>query len=581
MADHSSAYVNEAGGEGPASPQDTIAKRGGFYILYESLIEAIPRPDGKFTQEIYLEGRQLVDKAKFTGGVEDEAILELLNSCCGFRQLVHSIGVSVKVRDKEASSIRFTFQNWGKTSKYETGTHLTIPCPADGSETILALDAYEWSYDDDAPGKFAFEFERAGVLATASLKFYLHDGYEVPEVAVEPPVDIESPAYREMITQSLLNKGNNKRLKAAIDKAKRGEEVTVAYIGGSITHGAGAVPLNTNCYAYLSFSRFKRMFGPKGGEAIRLIKAGVGGTPSELGIVRYERDVLRDGDVEPDIVVVEFAVNDAGDETKGNCYESLVLKALHAPNKPAVILLFSVFVNDWNLQDRLAPVGWHYELPMVSVKDAVVEQFRLTKAEGNVISKRQYFYDIYHPTNEGHKVMADCLGWLFDITDRSAPDEEDIVTDKPPVIGHDFVSTRLLDRRNGASLARIDASGFKETDADLQLAEMDDHPYATPFFPNNWMHTADSGNQSFRMTILCKHLILVFKDSGSSEFGSAEIWMDGRYTKVADPHEVNWTHCNTIILYNEPVSQEHTVEIRMAPGHEDKRFTILGFGYVP
>jgi hypothetical protein len=42
-------------------------------------------------------------------------------------------------------------------------------------------------------------------------------------------------------------------------------------------------------------------------------------------------------------VIVEFAVNDAGDETNGICYESLCLKILASKNKPAVILLFSVF----------------------------------------------------------------------------------------------------------------------------------------------------------------------------------------------------------------------------------------------
>lgn len=79
-------------------------------------------------------------------------------------------------------------------------------------------------------------------------------------------------------------------------------------------------------------------------------------------------------------------VNDADDETEGVCYESLVLKALTSAGSPAVILLFSVFENDWNLQERLAPVGWHYGLPMVSIKDAVTEQFKLTKAEGNILS---------------------------------------------------------------------------------------------------------------------------------------------------------------------------------------------------
>ena len=140
--------------------------------------------------------------------------------------------------------------------------------------------------------------------------------------------------------------------------------------------------------------------------------------------------------MEPDIVIVEFAVNDEGDETKGICYESLCLKILSGKNKPAVILLFAVFMNDWNLQDRLSPVGKHYNLPMVSVKDAVVEQFGLMKAEGNIISKRQFFYDIYHPTNDGHRVMADCLGYLLHETKKSVKDKDDIIIDKPPVIGN-------------------------------------------------------------------------------------------------------------------------------------------------
>lgn len=580
MTDNQSTHMNEYGIQGPVAPKDPLEKRSGFFIMFESIIEATAHPHGKFSQEIYLEGERLIEKAKFTGGVKDEKILELLKSCRGFRKLVHSIGISVKAHEKEISTVVFSMENWGKTSKYETGTRVGIPCKADGSETILTLDDYEWSQDDDVPGKFAVEFEHAGVLATASIIFYLHEGYQVPEIEVEPKVDFSSEAYQEMIAKSLLNKGNNKRLKAAIEKAKRGEDVTIAYIGGSITQGAGAKPIHTESYAYRSYSIFKEKFGKDSGDHIHLIKAGVGGTPSELGIIRYERDVLRDKSVEPDIVIVEFAVNDEGDETKGICFESLVLKALSGSNAPAVILMFSVFINDWNLQDRLSPVGWHYDLSMVSVKDAVVEQFGLTKAENNIISKRQYFYDIYHPTNAGHRVMADCLGYLFDQIDRSVLDMDDLLMDKSPVIGNDYVDIHLMDRSKGEGIARIDPGSFHDTDADLQMVEMDDEPFGTPQFPNNWMHAAETGNDSFKMAIECKRLILVFKDSGSSDFGNVEIWVDGQNLMVADPHVNGWTHCNAVILINEDVSREHKVEIRMASGHEDKRFTILGFGYV-
>ena len=225
------------------------------------------------------------------------------------------------------------------------------------------------------------------------------------------------------------------------------------------------------------------------------------------------------------------------------------------------------------------PFGNHYELPMISVKDAVVEQFRLTKEEGNIITKRQFFYDIYHPTNDGHTIMADCLSYLFSETKKSIRDIDDIKIDISPVYGNCFKDVQLFDRKDNRIDAKITVGGFWETDEELQMVEMDANPFVTPQFPNNWMHTTTSGNESFKMTINSRSLILVFKDSGNSEFGIAEIFVDGKHSKTADPHEVNWTHCNAVILYQEDVCREHQVEIKMASNNGDKCFTILGFGY--
>jgi hypothetical protein len=203
----------------------------------------------------------------------------------------------------------------------------------------------------------------------------------------------------------------------------------------------------------------------------------------------------------------------------------------------------------------------------------------LTKEAGNIITKRQFFYDIYHPTNDGHTVMADCLSYLFSETKKSSRDSDDIKIDQSPVIGNCFKDVQLLDRIDNPIDARISVGSFYETDEELQMVEMDANIFPTPQFPNNWMHTATSGNESFNMTINSRTLILVFKDSGNSEFGRAEIFVDGKPLKTADPHEVNWTHCNAVILYQEDVCREHQVEIKMATNHEDKCFTILGFGY--
>ena len=268
--------------EGPKAPKDPVKKRSSIFFMFESMIEATGSSEGKPSQDIYLEGR-IKDKVKLEGGVTDEEILKLLENCSGFHKLVYSIGVSVKGLNDTSGKVNFVLKNLGKGKNYDTGTLLMIPCPKDGTEVILKLDDFKWSPEDDVLSKFAFEFDNAGELATATVKFYLHDGYEVPEVAMEAPVSFGSEEYKAMIARSLLNKGNNKRLKIAIEKAERGEEVTIAYIGGSITQGAAAKPINTNCYAYKSYLMFKEMFGKDGGENIHFVKAGVGGTSSELG----------------------------------------------------------------------------------------------------------------------------------------------------------------------------------------------------------------------------------------------------------------------------------------------------------
>jgi len=216
---------------------------------------------------------------------------------------------------------------------------------------------------------------------------------------------------------------------------------------------------------------------------------------------------------------------------------------------------------------------------MVSVKDAVSEQFRLSKAEGNIISKRQFFYDIYHPTNEGHRVMADCLAYLFTETHKSLMNEDEILLDQRPVIGNDFTGTLLLDRKNYIDAGKIEVGGFWGIDTDLQRVEMDADSHGTPEFPHNWMHSRASGEESFKLTITSKNLILVYKDSGSSEFGKADIFVDGSLAVTADPHVNNWTHCNPVILYQNEASSEHQIEIKMVPEDQDKCFTILGFGY--
>ncbi len=573
---------------GPAAPKDPEKKRPYFYILKDKEIFGAKQPDGSAIHFIYESDGRLINSAQIVGNITDEEELRLLESVEGFGKLVHSIGVSVET-DNPKEEIEFVFQMYGRKNLYGGGTNLRCKLTGDGMEHRIYLSDYTWTEDDYIPGQIKFIMSTPEKLGKASVRLYLNDGYMAPEEVEEAEVDTKSENYCAMIAKSLMNLGNTYRIRKAIEKAKAGKSVTVAYIGGSITQGAGATPINTECYAYKSYQLFQNRFAS--GNNVKFIKAGVGGTPSELGMLRFDRDVLRDGE-KPDIVIVEFAVNDEGDETKGDCYESLVRKILKLDWNPEVVLLFSVFANDWNLQERLRPVGDLYDLPMVSIRDAVVEQF--TRKEGRVLTKNQFFYDMFHPSNIGHTIMADCLQYLFErceLREHARLDafengltEEGMLLQRlklEPVIGGSFENVRLMDKKDVYEGAVIETGDFTATDQELQSVEMDDALNLTPEFPYNWMYDGTKTDaEAFTLRMNCKALVLIFKDSGEVDVGKAEVFVDGAHVLTADPHINNWQHCNAAILFNNEKSEEHTVKIEIAKEDIDKKFTILGFGYV-
>lgn len=558
---------------GPVAPKDPVEKRPCLYVLLDKIIAGAKGTNGIVQDHIYLDGRML-GQVQLASGKVDEEILNLLKDVPGTRKLVHSIGVSIISEEDESKELEAEFQVvcYGRSDKYVTGSRMEMTVPCNGVEMELQLGAFPINEEDTIIGEFAVTLPKENQNFSITVKFYLNDGYHVPEILVDPPVNFESEAYQAMIANSLVSTGNNYRLKRVIERAKAGEDVTIAYIGGSITQGAGAKPINTLCYTYRSYEAFAQMFSPNGGKNIHYVKAGIGGTSSELGVVRYERDVTNNGEIQPDLVIVEYAVNDEGDETKGVCYESLVKKILSAKNQPAILLNFAVFMDDFNLQDRLQPVGERYDLPMVSVKDALLPQYH----KDMVVSKRQYFYDIFHPSNIGHHIMADCLIHLFKTVDQEEMSTADINLEQQPVYGNQFSKLVCFDRKNADDFCKIETVGFDATDTEVQCVERDMDLSATPVFLDNWMNVGTK-DASFKFQITCKNLLIVMKDSGDAKFGIADAYVDGKLVRSMNPLEIGWNHSSALVLIDDTESALHEVEIRMQPGSESKKFTIQAF----
>ena len=221
-------------------------------------------------------------------------------------------------------------------------------------------------------------------------------------VFAKAPLNLNQTNYEKILEESIVSKGNNYRLKTVIEKMKKGQKVWVAALGGSVTEGAG--PANfTDGYAYQFFRALKDNFTPDEGKNFNFNNAGLSGTSSILGLVRYDSDVTEICGRSPDLLIIEFAVNDDGSESTQIAFEGIVRKVLLANPETAIIALYSA-ADYGNTMAQKKPVADYYSIPQVNMLKSVKESI-----DKKLFTHDEYFTDNVHPTLEGHQLVTACL----------------------------------------------------------------------------------------------------------------------------------------------------------------------------
>ena len=95
----------------------------------------------------------------------------------------------------------------------------------------------------------------------------------------------------------------SERIRRFLKRAAVGDELVVAFFGGSITQGSLASS-EEKCYAHIFFEMLSERY-PKAN--FTYVNAGIGGTGSYYGAMRLDEDLLSH---RPDLVVLDFSVND-------------------------------------------------------------------------------------------------------------------------------------------------------------------------------------------------------------------------------------------------------------------------------
>ena len=396
------------------------------------------------------------------------------------------------------------------------------------------------------------------------------------EVLSANGLGISDEKYEEIIQKSFVSSGNNHLVKKVLEKMRAGEEVILAAIGGSVTEGAGPSDFHQG-YAY----QFKDLFIQKyaaDAAKVKFVPAGIGGTPSAMGVIRYQKDLVAAAGRDPDLLIVEFAVNDWLECTNTRAMEYIVRNALE--HGTAVIMLYAAATYT-NQQAQIKPVADFYNLPQVSISDGLAGSGVNQEKDSKV-----YYSDYVHPTRYGHTYMAKCLMNLIEKIDRAQ-------TDQPYQIPagykneNAFKSFAAVFADTKDKNVQINAGAFNKKDEAIQ-----GYSHGGKCFPENWSRSAgpstgsgttDIGSgtaDSFKMSLNCKSLIMVYKNANNDSFGKAEVYVDGKLQKTYAGHEDGgWNNCMIVMIIDEATAAPHTVEIKMAQGDEDKAFTILAFGY--
>ncbi|MGE9291297.1 MAG: SGNH/GDSL hydrolase family protein [Puniceicoccales bacterium] len=194
------------------------------------------------------------------------------------------------------------------------------------------------------------------------------------------------------------------------EKALKQEPVSVVFFGGSLTWGANSSdPLKTS-YRGRMMQWLREMYP---NTPITFHDAAIGGTGSELGLFRLERDVLA---YNPDLVFLDFTVNDS-DKLMENAeqmasYEQLVQEMVS--RDIPVIQVLMMFKWHGTQEDINKPaterhaahteLGEAYGVPVVDVVPYV-----RTKVQGGVPIEEIWALDGAHPVDLGYQYFFETV----------------------------------------------------------------------------------------------------------------------------------------------------------------------------
>lgn len=361
------------------------------------------------------------------------------------------------------------------------------------------------------------------------------------------------PMYRRAVD---FPQGDLSRLAQVIRKAQNGGTITIGFLGGSITEGRGADNVQ-DCYVSQVYKWWHDTFPMAG---INVVNAGVGGTSSYLGIHRVDAELLVH---KPDLVFMEFAVNDTFTEFCMGSYENLIRKILLAESNPALILLFATNEVGDSSQAVEAALGEYYGLPMISYGKAVTPEVAAGSFAWFEIAE-----DIVHPNNRGHSIFAGLITtYLENICenlDRIEINPEHLQAYElpSPATPQIYQDAHI---ENAATISPLEMTGYGVYNFNYH-------------FPDNWYAMEDDSCLVF--AVEAQNIGVLYQRTVEGTFGQYDVYIDGEYVKTLDGNYTRYhgTETEAEELYTSQDGSKvwHQIKIVRNPQSVNVDFVLIG-----
>lgn len=367
-------------------------------------------------------------------------------------------------------------------------------------------------------------------------------------------------------------------------KMKNGENITVAYFGGSVTEGMGQSS-SGNCWRDLSCKWLDETYGKVNGVKFEQKRYGpLGGTGTDLNVYRVNYALMYDTDTPADLLFIEYAINDfyEGLGYDGSAYylESIIRNVrTNNPTCDIVVCITTDYARadtDYSNAKAHADVAEFYGIPVVWMgkqlwNEIVTENGGVAPSSYYDSVWKKYFLDNVHPIDAGYKKYFEYL--RDDILKPNLDDNENFSTkvteyELPEKLFKDtFKSTsKYYGKELLTDAYMIPVSGVSGDEVSEN---------APDYNPGSSEITTRKDGAVLRLKYNSKNGGLFYVKN--TQAGSFKYSVDGKeYVKV-DLYDSRSIAYYYTIFFEEETAQEHTVDIIFEETKPGTNFRIMGF----